>query len=61
MPSYLTDRELAERWGVGRSTLATWRHENRGPAWTKLGALVRYHLDSVLEFERTNRRKPSPF
>ena len=43
-PSRLyTEKQAADLLGVAASTLATWRHLNKGPAWVRLGPRrVRY-------------------
>ena len=35
---FLTPRQLAARWHMNISTLATWRSQGRGPGYVKVGA-----------------------
>jgi hypothetical protein len=59
MSQLLTPKELCERWKVADNTLRKWRVANVGPTYIKLGegrnSEVRYRLDDVEAFERTNR------
>ena len=43
----LREDQVAERLSVSRACLRKWRIQNRGPAFRKLGSLVRYRLDDV--------------
>jgi hypothetical protein len=52
---YLTNEDLAERYKVGLGTIREWRAKGTGPRVTKLGQLVRYHVEDVLAWERTHR------
>jgi hypothetical protein len=57
---FLTPEQLAERWGVSVSTLATWRSPSRavGLAFVKVsGRRVLYRLSDVEEFERRRTRR----
>ena len=45
---------LANRLGVSRSTLQSWRYSGRGPRWIKLGRLIRYRLADVEAFLDVN-------
>jgi hypothetical protein len=38
----LTPRDTAARLGVKPVTLTDWRYRNRGPAWVRVGRLIRY-------------------
>ena len=59
MSKMLTPKELCERWKIADNTLRKWRVANVGPTYIKLGegrnSEVRYRLDDVEAFERTNR------
>lgn len=48
----LTTEQLAERWACSTGWLQNQRSEGVGVRYMKLGALVRYPLDAVEEFER---------
>jgi predicted DNA-binding transcriptional regulator AlpA len=53
METYLTPRQVAERYQVSVETLKDWRYHNRGPKHVKLGQQVRYRLRDLEEWERT--------
>lgn len=44
---FYTDTQVAEIFGLGKSTLARWRVEGNGPPWCKFGAAVRYPEDQL--------------
>lgn len=56
--TYLTPRELAERWRnvVSLSTLDNWRSQQRGPRWFKAGGRVLYPIHEIVQFEQRNMR-----
>jgi hypothetical protein len=56
---YLTNEDLAARYKVGLGTVREWRAKGTGPLVTKLGQLVRYHIDDVLAWERARREAAS--
>lgn len=43
----LTTKELAKYLGIGESTLLQYRFDGTGPAYIKLGHLVRYKISDV--------------
>ena len=43
----LTPRDVAARLGVTVGTLVDWRFKRVGPAYTKIGKLVRYPSDAL--------------
>jgi hypothetical protein len=49
----LTEKELAERWGMRTKTLQRWRTEKRGPSYLKLSKRVTYPLEDILAFPQT--------
>jgi hypothetical protein len=53
---YITPLMLVTRWGgaIGEPTLRNWRHEGRGPPYTKVGARVVYPLVALIEWEKSN-------
>jgi predicted DNA-binding transcriptional regulator AlpA len=56
---YLSQRELAARWGISPRTLENWRWRNKGPTYIKLGRRrVRYRLTDIQAFERDHRIAP---
>ncbi len=50
-PTYLTQRELAQRWKISGRTLERWRADVYGPAWILIGGSIRYRLEDVLAWE----------
>ncbi len=48
----LTDIEVAERLGVSRFTVRSWRIKGVGPRFLKMGRAVRYRSQDVDEYER---------
>lgn len=57
-PVFLSPAELSARWNgaVAPSTLALWRTQKSGPAYTKLGGKVFYALADVEAYEASQRR-----
>lgn len=59
---FLTEKQLAERWGKHADTVRRWRREGFGPPFYKQAAvsggprlpLVRYYLADVLAYEETH-------
>ena len=52
---YLTEHELAGRWGMSPKTLARWRGMGKGPFFAKFSKKVAYPLDGaggILEYEQ---------
>lgn len=55
---YLTNKELAARWGIERTTLYRWRREKKPlPKETSLGNNTRnkYAIEDVEAFEAANK------
>ena len=51
---YLSELELASRWGLSPKTLQRWRAEGRGPLFAKFSRKVAYPLEGeggVLDWE----------
>lgn len=46
----LTETDVAKKLRVTLACLRRWRLERRGPKFIKLGALVRYRPDAILEW-----------
>ena len=49
--TFLTVRQLAERYGVARRTVYWWNEQGSGPRWLKIGGELRYRLSDVLAYE----------
>jgi transposase-like protein len=56
----LSTHELARELGVHPSTLAQWRRKGRGPAFMKLGKVIRYNSVEVAAWIYRNRVAPNP-
>lgn len=48
---FLSNEDLARRYGVPLATVRKWRHEGTGPAGMKLGRHVRYRASDVEAWE----------
>ena len=55
---HFSQGQLAERWGIGESTLEHWRSEGQGPAYLKLGGRVVYREKDIESFEESCLRQP---
>ena len=55
---WLTQEELAERWRKSPRTLANYRAQGKGPAYSKMGGKVLYDLQVVEETEKHSRIEP---
>jgi len=52
---YLTEQELANRWGMSPKTLSRWRGLGKGPVFAKFSKKVGYPIDGdggVLDWEQ---------
>lgn len=54
----LSTSEAARYLGVREQLLVTWRYENRGPAFHRLGRLVRYSTDELAAWVKEQRVSP---
>jgi len=54
----LSTSEAARYLGVREQLLVTWRYENRGPAFHRLGRLVRYSTDELAAWVEEQRVAP---
>ena len=50
--------EAAEYLGVREQLLVTWRYQNRGPVFHRLGRLVRYSTDELAGWVKEQRVAP---
>jgi len=55
----MTQEELAFRWKISEATLERERSLKRGCRYMKLGGLIRYRLQDVLEYEEACTFEPS--
>jgi hypothetical protein len=58
-PTYLTPQDLCDRYKnkIAPRTLANWRSEGSGPAFTKIGGRVLYALDAIRRWERKRTKE----
>lgn len=54
----LTGLEAARFLSISPRTLEQWRRKRRGPAYYKVGRLVRYLLADLIQFQEANRIEP---
>jgi excisionase family DNA binding protein len=47
LSTLLSVEEVAEYLGVPTGTLANWRHLGRGPAFVRVGRLIRYRAEDI--------------
>lgn len=55
---YLNDVKAAEILDCSPHTLRNWRHLGKGPMYSKCGRMVRYSLQSLLDFMAAGRIDP---
>lgn len=48
---FITEIELAERWGVTRKAIQKFRYQGTGPTFHKFGRCVCYQMSQILSFE----------
>lgn len=51
---YMTERALAEMWGLKRNTLQKWRSLGVGPKFLKRVGRIVYRKQDIAEFEQNN-------
>ena len=54
---HLSQRHLADRWGISEASLERWRSEGIGPVFLKLQGRVLYRLEDVETYESESLRK----
>lgn len=47
---YLSPKEVEAIYGVNAGTLANWRLYGKGPAYCKVGRLIRYEVSNLEKF-----------
>jgi hypothetical protein len=64
--NYLTEKDLAKRWGFSVRTMQKRRWSNEGPSYIRIYGRIRYSLEAVENFEKKNshlssmyRKRPS--
>ena len=54
--TFLNQIELARRWRISHRTLERWRWLKQGPAYLRVGGVIRYRLADVEAFEAQQLR-----
>ena len=54
----LTEADAASRLGLKVATLRAWRHQQKGPAYVRLGRAIRYLTTDLDDFVCANRHAP---
>jgi hypothetical protein len=49
---------MAAYLGVSEDCLQAWRSARKGPAWSKIGKIVRYHIDDADNYLNACRQEP---
>ncbi|MDT7044305.1 helix-turn-helix domain-containing protein [Candidatus Nitronereus thalassa] len=52
---FLTSKQTSQFLGLATITLATWRGEDKGPPYTKLGRHIRYNKEDLIRFMSTTK------
>jgi hypothetical protein len=55
---WLSPKETAVYLGVSEDCLQAWRSARKGPAWSKSGKIVRYHIDDADNHLKACRQEP---
>lgn len=55
---YRTQQETADELGVDVRTLARWRAEGKGPAYSRIGHRVFYRATALLDYAKANEVYP---
>jgi predicted DNA-binding transcriptional regulator AlpA len=50
--TWLSRRQLADRYGLPITTLAQWASKGTGPRYARMGRHVRYRLSDVIDWEK---------
>ncbi|WP_412057307.1 helix-turn-helix transcriptional regulator [Bartonella sp. DGB2] len=50
--SFLNQVDLSRRWGISARTLEQWRWRGEGPAFIKIGRVVRYRAEDIRHYEK---------
>jgi Helix-turn-helix domain len=58
LENYLTEAEAATELKKGTRTLAIWRAQRTGPAWTKIGKTILYSRDAILTWLKSQEQQP---
>lgn len=54
--TWLSTKEAARFLGIHPDTLRRWRREGIGPRYSRIGRLIRYHVDTLDEWLRSKEQ-----
>lgn len=57
--AYISEKELARRWGFSHKTLQQWRWHGLGPAYLRIGGRIRYTSEQIRDFEQQHLSSPA--
>jgi predicted site-specific integrase-resolvase len=66
VPTFLTSKEVADRWRLSDQTLANWRSAGKGPPFIRVGSRVLYPIEGIHAYEKlsqqwlSNEEQPQP-
>jgi hypothetical protein len=55
---WLRPKDAGAHLSVTEDCLQAWRSKHKGPAWSKVGKVVRYHIDDLDDFLKGYRQGP---
>ena len=55
MSEWMTTKQVAEFYQISAATLENWRWLKKGPAYSRIGRLVRYDRQDVIRFRESHR------
>jgi predicted DNA-binding transcriptional regulator AlpA len=58
--SFLSRKELADRYGIAVKTIAQWASKGTGPPYYVIGGAARYRLVDVIAWEAQQLRNDAP-
>ena len=56
VPTFLTSKEVADRWRLSDQTLANWRSAGKGPPFIRVGSRVLYPVEGIHAFEKLSQQ-----
>ena len=54
---YISEKGLAQKWGLSPKTLQRWRWLKTGPSYIKIGGRVRYSSTNIKKFEEESHHQ----
>jgi predicted site-specific integrase-resolvase len=56
VPTFLTSKEVADRWRLSDQTLANWRSAGKGPPFIRVGSRVLYPVEGIHAYEKLSQQ-----